>query len=266
MMVENTIPESTQMPNDKSWSSFYETAIKVAELNDFIYCEARPLLNKQLSILGASPSKDMVMGKALHQAMHITDIERLPVAWKDPEKVSFKTLQDVMRISRRNLENALSERIVLSNPNLGEPAFFLSVVPELIEGRGLIGRPDIIDCKTDEMPIIVERKFTKTRLEELRKTRRFHDVLQVSCYILGLKELGFTDTYGLLVLSDPLGREARHRIILTQAIEKKLVEKVTQMDHVLREISEPKPHSIKKCRAGICAKYGKLCKYRLNCL
>jgi hypothetical protein len=120
-----------------------------------------------------------------------------------------------------------------------------------------VGLPDEVDCKNQEYPIVVERKY----VSRFPASPWLDHCVQTCVYIMGLVALGFSQTYG--VVSYHSGdSERRFEIRLDKRLEEKVRSAACEVPSILRRETEPKATANpNKCR--VC-EYRVICKWRAD--
>ena len=153
-----------------------------------------------------------------------------------------------MMHSRLNLASALKARQVLANSE--ENILFRCIVPE----TGLIGLPDIADCRNGKQPVLVETKTTGRLPTEPWMDNR----IQMGVYLIGLERLSYHPEHGILeyrLRSDSSARE-RFEIQLDTNL-RQTIQETTEAVLGLLKGQEPIPcNNPRKCAS---------CGYRDSC-
>jgi len=124
--------------------------------------------------------------------------------------------------------------------------FFRTILPEF----GIIGRPDILDCRDGKNPVIVERKYTRKIPVPPWPDHR----VQVGTYMMGLERLGFHPKRGILeyVKRDSKKEHMQYTVLLDPKLRKQVLMTAEAVLRLLQGKQEPKatrnPRQCVPCR------------------
>jgi CRISPR/Cas system-associated exonuclease Cas4 (RecB family) len=225
---------------DMSWVDFTSQALSAHWLAEYKYCQTKAILGMQIE---EEKPKAMVEGTKIHEAEAQKILEELgPLrAVKTPE-----TVGDMLEFSRRQVERALRDRLVLANKK--GKVLFLSVIPEL----SVWGIPDAVDCTNGTQPIIIETKTTSRLPFKVWDDSR----VQIGLYILGLGVLGFDCKYGLLryQLRENPEKSVEFSVFLDNGLRNLVEDTVDSATKVLCGVEYPAPpntpNKCKNCRTN----------------
>jgi len=223
------------------WRDFARSALPASTIAEYWFCPAQ-ICNRMRQ--GSIETPQTVAGSQIHEEEAQDVLKKL-----GPLKtVKIRSLYDAMMHSRLNLASALKARQVLANSE--ENILFRCIVPE----TGLIGLPDIADCRNGKQPVLVETKTTGRLPTEPWMDNR----IQMGVYLIGLERLSYHPEHGILeyrLRSDSSARE-RFEIQLDTNL-RQTIQETTEAVLGLLKGQEPIPcNNPRKCAS---------CGYRDSC-
>ncbi len=163
------------------WKEFVKRSLAASLIAEHNYCAAKVHNKREL---GEVQTPITIAGTELHEQETSKIVESLGPL----ESVKLKTLLDAMTLTLGNIKSALKKKRVLANSEKHRLA--ITVLPE----AGIVGVPDIIDCRNGEQPVIIDIKTT----DKLPNDPWLNDKLQLAVYVMGLQRLGFKSNHGIL--------------------------------------------------------------------
>ena len=211
---------------------FARSALPASTLAEYWFCPAK-ICNKMRQ--GSIETPQTVAGSQIHEEEAQEVLKELGPL----KRVKIGSLFDAMMHSRRNLASALKARQVVANSE--EDVLFQCVVPE----TGLIGLPDIADCRNGKQPVLAELKTTGRLPTEAWMDKR----IQMGVYLLGLERLSYHPENGVIeyrLRTDPSSR-MRFEIQLDNSLRQTIQETADGVQGILSG-KEPVPcNNPRKC-------------------